>query len=166
MKTLAILGSARRGGNTERVLRRLIAGTSCEVVDLTAIRLAPFNYDQVYDDDFAALAARMLEADFVLLATPVYWYSYSAVMKQFIDRFSDFLSAEKDAGRKLRGKKFALLATGSDPIPDATMNQAFGKFCDYLGLKNQGCLYSQEDGLFTDANTANAIRSLLEPPRL
>lgn len=161
MKTLAILGSARSNGNTATVLNRLISGTSCEFVDLSRLRIEGFRYDQVYHDDFSELSAKILAADFVILATPVYWYSYSALMKAFIDRFSDFLSSQKSAGRLLRGKRFGLVSTGSDGIPDEALILSYSRFCSYLGIENAGCLYSQNDGPFTSASDEAKFRKLL-----
>lgn len=71
-------------------------------------------------------------------------------MKLFIDRFSDLLISRKPLGRKLRGCRFALLSTGSDPNPDQILNQAFSSFCEYLGVNNIGMIYSCEDGPFVD----------------
>ncbi|MCP4458779.1 MAG: NAD(P)H-dependent oxidoreductase [Cytophagales bacterium] len=40
------------------------------------------------------------------MATPVYWYSMSGIMKVFLDRIYDVLTIEKELGRKLHGKKW------------------------------------------------------------
>lgn len=161
MKTLAILGSARSNGNTAAVLNRLLSGTRCELVDLSRLKIGGFRYDQVYHDDFSELSAKILAADFVILATPVYWYSYSASMKALIDRFSDFLSSQKSSGRLLRGKRFGLVFTGSDSMPDEALTLSYSKFCSYLGIENVGCLYSQNDGPFTSTSDEARFRRLL-----
>jgi multimeric flavodoxin WrbA len=161
MKTLSILGSARSNGNTAAVLNRLISGTKCDLVDLSKLKIEGFRYDQVYYDDFSGLSAKILASDFVILATPVYWYSYSALMKVFIDRFSDFLSSQKSSGRLLRGKRFGLVSTGSDSIPDEALTLSYSRFCTYLGIENVGCLYSQNDGPFTSASDEAKFRKLL-----
>ena len=162
MKTLAILRSARSDGNTAVILRRLIANHGCEWVDLNELRIGHFRYDQEYDDDFMHLVTKMLDADVVILATPVYWYSYSAIMKIFIDRFSDLLSSQKPLGRQLRGKRFGLVFTGSDPVPDGTLISAYARFCTYLGLENIGYLYSQDSGPFTSASEEARFLALLK----
>ena len=86
---VAILGSARSNGNTAAVLTRFLDGRVCDVFDLLALQLAPFDYSQQYPPDgFLDLVRRMVEAPVVVFASPVYWYSVSAVMKAFIDRLS------------------------------------------------------------------------------
>ena len=48
--------------------------------------------------------------DTIIFATPVYWYSMSGILKVFIDRITDLLTIEKELGRKLRGKKMAVVS--------------------------------------------------------
>src|SRR4051794_12827914 len=100
-RPLAILGSARANGNTAAVLRRLLDGLDCDVVDLSTCRIAPYDYDHNYPvgDQFLALIERAIAAPITVVATPVYWYSYSTPTKVFIDRFSDLLGWRSDLGR-------------------------------------------------------------------
>lgn len=58
-----------------------------------------------FDDDFNAIAPAILEADAVVFATPVYWYSIPAQIKCVIDKLFSFCVAGKDIG----GKKCALI---------------------------------------------------------
>ena len=105
MNSIAILGSARSRGNTAAALQRLIAGSCCEVVDLQFCSVAPYNYESDYPegDQFLSVVQQIVRAPVTIIATPVYWYSYSTPMKVFIDRFSDLLTAHRDLGRQLRG---------------------------------------------------------------
>lgn len=157
---IAILGSARSEGNTARVLGRLVEGVSCEILDLNRQKITPFSYAQQYDedDDFISIVERMVVAPITLLATPVYWYSYSTPMKQFIDRFTDLLYSQKDLGRRLRGCRFGLLTTGYSPQPNAIVNEAFSSFCGYLGITNVGMVYASGDGPVHDEAPVQAIR--------
>lgn len=60
------------------------------------------------NDDYLNLMKQILEKyETLILATPVYWYSMSGIMKVFFDRLTDLLTIEKELGRKLRGKKIA-----------------------------------------------------------
>ena len=161
-QSIAILGSLRKDGNTSKALARLIHGCPCDVVNLAHQKIAHFSYAQEYaDDDFIGIVERVVGAPVTILATPVYWYSYSTPMKIFIDRFSDLLSSQKILGRRLRGCQFALLSTGSDSSPDASLNQAFDNFCSYLGISNIGMIYACEDGPFHDDQIALKVRSIL-----
>ena len=59
-----------------------------------------------FDDDFNIIAPAVLEADVVVFAMPVYWYSIPAQIKCVIDRLYAFCVAGKD----IAGKACALIA--------------------------------------------------------
>ena len=99
-----------------------------------------------------------------IIATPVYWYSYSTPAKIFIDRFSDLLQSEKELGRRLRGRNFALVTSGADPFPDKTLVEAFTRFCQYLGILYRGCVHAREAGEFEESEVVVQIRHLLTKP--
>ena len=166
MNSIAILGSARKDGNSSVVLQRLMAGHSCDVVDLHVSPVAPYNYGQVYPkgDMFLSIVQRIIQAPLTIIATPVYWYSYSTPTKVFIDRFSDLLPSHQELGPRLRGRRFALLSSSSEPFPDETMVEAFSRFCDYLGINYVGCAHAQEAGDFVDSETVARIRSYFTTP--
>jgi multimeric flavodoxin WrbA len=165
-RAIAILGSARSDGHTAALLSRLIADTDCELIDLNAARIAAFRYDQQYpaDDEFLAIVEKIIAARVTIFATPVYWYSFSAVMKSFIDRLSDLLMAHKPTGRRLRGCRFALLSSGSDNRPDPDLVSTFSRTCAYLGAEFIGSVYGEEGGPFIDDAPAQRIRELLMRP--
>ena len=161
---VAILGSARSNGNTAAVLRRLLDGRRCDVFDLLALRLAPFDYSQNYPpDDFLDVVRRMIDAPVVLFATPVYWYSMSAVMKAFVDRLSDLLMSQKELGRQLRGRRFALVTSSEEPDPDPDLVSMFRRTCEYLGVEYIGCVHAKAEGAFGDPALADRFRELLPP---
>lgn len=176
-RALAILGSARSDGHTAALLKRLIDGSNCEVIDLNAANIARFRYDQQYapDDEFMAIVEKMIAAPIVIFATPVYWYSYSAVMKSFIDRLSDMLMSQKAAGRRLRGDpnpdpqahaaprkgRWALLCSGSDTTPDHDLFSAFRRTCEYLGVECVAEVYAMESGPFINVDAVQTVRAFL-----
>ena len=55
----------------------------------------------VFDDDFTSVAKAILEADGIVLATPLYWYSWPWQIKATLDRFYSFLVG----GFDLKGKR-------------------------------------------------------------
>ncbi|MGH7132138.1 MAG: flavodoxin family protein [Phycisphaerales bacterium] len=162
-RALAILGSARCDGHTAALLKRLIGGSDCEVIDLNAANIARFRYDQRYadDDEFMAIVEKMIAAPIVIFATPVYWYSYSTVMKNFIDRLSDLLMSQKAVGRRLRGGRWALVSSGSDSEPDRDLFSTFRRACEYLGVQCVAEVYGVEGGAFVDEAAAKMIRAHL-----
>lgn len=160
---IAILGSARGDGNTSVALRRLVDGLGCHVFDLGRLDIAPFDYAQTYPDgdQFMAVVREVVVAPLTVFATPVYWYSYSSVMKQFIDRLSDLLKSQKEWGRRLRGRRFALLTTSSESAPDPDLVSAFGRLCGYLGVGYVGCVHAEAGGPFADPEAVRRVRGLL-----
>ena len=102
MKALAINGSPRKGGNTEILLRKALepiaaAGHKTEYVQVGGTRSRGCtacgacgrlkNKRCVIEDDIFNLAfAKMLEADAILIGSPVYFADVTAETKALIDR--------------------------------------------------------------------------------
>lgn len=59
-----------------------------------------------FGDDFNKIAPAVEEADGVVFAMPVYWYTMPAQVKAVLDKFYSFCVA----GRKIGGKKCALIS--------------------------------------------------------
>src|SRR5262249_20118667 len=64
-------------------------------------------------------------------------------------------------GRQLRGKRWALVSTGSDPTPDPDLISAFKRTCEYLGVEFVASVYGMEDGAFVDEQAAMRVRKYL-----
>lgn len=99
MKILAIVGSPRTKGNTNYLVDRALEeaellGVETEKVILSELEIKPcVGHDNCstfnlcpQNDDMNWLLDKFLEADGIILATPVYWYNVTAQMKTFIDR--------------------------------------------------------------------------------
>ncbi len=99
MKVLGIAGSPRRGGNTDLLLERAIAGArdgggQTEMVVLSELRIAPCQHCDgclaegrcVIDDDMQGLYPKLREADRLILASPVFFMGIAAQTKAMIDR--------------------------------------------------------------------------------
>lgn len=112
MKILAISGSVRRGANTEILLDEAMAGFRELGGEAELIRLGDLNIGPcrgclscerdgqcVQNDDMALLLAKAVAADGIILASPVYFWSISGLMKTFIDRTYAVYN-----DRSLRGK--------------------------------------------------------------
>ena len=135
-KTLIIMGSARGDGNTAAAARDLEQRTGGKVIDLLDHHIAPYDYDNNYPDadDFLSLARRIVTYDRFILASPVYWYSMSGVMKDFLDRFTDLLTYHKDLGRRLRGKEMGVLSCSAEQVVNPGFYEPFRLSADYLGM--------------------------------
>lgn len=170
MNVLALLGSPRKKGNTATLLRALLEGMAeagehtVREVFLHGRSIAPCrNCDRcrgagagrliargefcALDDDMRRLYPRFLEADLVVFATPVYWWSISAQLKLFIDRLYalDALAHPEH----FAGKKVVLLLTHEDPEPCSGAELTAGMFreiADYTDMHIVGDLrYSSGD---------------------
>jgi multimeric flavodoxin WrbA len=142
MKTAIVVGSARNKGNTEQLGLEVASKMSATLFNLSDYNISPFDYEFNHvNDDFLELMKKLLSFDRIILASPIYWYCASGVMKTFLDRFSDLLKVHKGLGRKLRGKPTALIATGCDKVPAPCFEEAFKLSYAYLGMIYQGLLY-------------------------
>ncbi len=69
----------------------------------------------INDDDFNELAERLIKVDGFILATPVYWYAPSGVLKNFIDRLTALENMIFHNERSLlEGKVAGFIVTGAD----------------------------------------------------
>lgn len=148
-EVLVIIGSSRRDSDTRKFVQNCFGRKEHTIIDLLDYRLEEYNYDHNYsaDDQFSEVLETMLSRDVIVFATPVYWYAMSARMKIMFDRFNDCLTIRKELGRKLRGKKIAMLSVGTDlEIPEG-FEVPFSRTADYLGMKYVGGVYfsSAED---------------------
>lgn len=99
MKALVVLGSPRKGGNTEILADQVIAGMKDGGADVELIRLADYRISPclacggcektgccVIQDDMQQLYPRIDSADRLVLVSPIYFYGVTALLKAFIDR--------------------------------------------------------------------------------
>jgi len=137
MKILTILGSPRNKetGNTGKVLdwvEKQLLADGHEVQSLHIIDFDVQGCGECFsckgeeqpelcaneDDDANMIFEKMIEADRVLLATPVFCWGFPAQLKCLIDRMyclvEDY-TLKPDYGSKLKGKPMALLVTSGGP---------------------------------------------------
>ena len=131
-----ILGSSNSSGDTYAIASYISEVTDIPIVDLLQINFSDFDYTfKNRDDDFFSLIEELINNyDIFILATPVYWYTMSAIMKRFLDRFSDLLKIHKETGVKLRGKKMAIVSCGSDRVLKEGFHMPFIETAKYLGM--------------------------------
>lgn len=99
-RIVAIYGSPRRNGNTSALLAEAVKGArSCgaivEEIVLRDKKISPCL--EIYEckksgecaikDDFQKIRDAIIEADAVMIASPVFFYTVSAHVKIFMDRF-------------------------------------------------------------------------------
>lgn len=130
---LCLLGSPRRRGNSDLLAAEVCAGFAAaggavEQVVLSDLDLRPCTgcnacVDDrpepcVLDDDMTTLYDRMLAADALLWATPVYSWAPSVPMKIVLDRQFAWGEYQKTHhARALAGRSVGLAVTYGDPDP-------------------------------------------------
>lgn len=98
-KVLGIAGSPRRKGNTELLLREFLRGSEESGLETDLNILSELNISPctscgscqrdgqcVINDGMQPMYYKLLEADYIVLASPVYFGGVSAQMKSCIDR--------------------------------------------------------------------------------
>ena len=151
MNHLVLLtASPRANGNSNILADAFINGASEEGVKVTRYDLARLHVhpclacNQCYqsgkaciqNDDFNEIAEAILNTDGLVLAAPVYWYTFPAQLKACLDRFYSFVIGE----RSLKGKKTALLTCCEENSSDTFDGLLFSynKTIELLGMESAG----------------------------
>jgi len=110
-----LAASSRPEGHTNQLMQYLAKSFEASYINLTEKNISYYDYEHRNEgDDFLPIIEALIEQDVIVLGTPVYWYTMSAQMKTFLDRWSDLLTIRKDLGRALAGKTLVLVSCGSD----------------------------------------------------
>jgi len=140
MHVLVISSSPRRDGNSRLLADAALEGAQAvgHAADLVVLddHLHHFLRDCrrcrdetgrcTIDDGYATLLRdRVLPADGIVFATPLYWYGVSGQLKTFFDRMFCFIAAsEPDSDRYVKGlvrKRLGLLLSSEETYPGATL---------------------------------------------
>jgi multimeric flavodoxin WrbA len=127
MRILGLVGSPRKGSNTDLLVTKILNGAGAsghltEKVYLYDLDIAPCvdcrscqkgKFQCVIDDGMQRLYPKLEGADVIAFGTPLYWYGPTGKMKLVIDRLRPFVSS-----KKLKGKK-AVLVVPSEEGADA-----------------------------------------------
>ena len=140
MKKVVIVGSSRNDGDTANLTKQLIEKSEWDLVNLNDYEFSYFDYEHKNrNDDYLNLMKQIAEKyETLIFATPVYWYSMSGIMKVFFDRLSDLLTIEKELGRKLRGKKMAVISCSTGENLGENFWLPFSESARYLGMEYIG----------------------------
>lgn len=103
MYLLAIHGSPRKNGNTEVLLDSFLKGVQKSPITYEKIRLSELKYlpciecgecevkgECVLEDDLKEIYPKILKADFLVVATPIFFYSHTSYVQAFFERFQAF----------------------------------------------------------------------------
>jgi multimeric flavodoxin WrbA len=131
MKVLGLFGSPRRGGNTELLLEEALKGAKSEGAEVDRIYLPDYTItpckechgcDQtgscVILDDMQKIYPKLLEADVIILASPIFFYGVTAWAKALIDRSQalwarKYLLKDPSLGKEGKKRKGFLISVGA-----------------------------------------------------
>jgi multimeric flavodoxin WrbA len=170
---LILLGSPRTRGNTACLAARLAegarqAGAEVETVYLHELDIRACDacdlcketgVDCAIEDDMQSIYPKLRSADALVLASPVYWFTYSAQLKLCIDRMYGLFQNERHLfdGRQVG----MLLVYGDDDLYLSGGINAIHTVettCRYLGANFAGLVH----GSVSDPGDAEKRPDLLE----
>ncbi len=174
MKIIGITGSPRKNGNTELLTAHALKAIAEEGLDTELVRLAGLDIRPCdaclacntqekcpIKDDFFPVYLKMKEADGIILASPVYYGSATALIKGLMER-AGYVSAH--SGRPFQGKVGGPLVVARRAGQNFTLAQLTFWF-QILGLvvpgstywnmafgRNKGAVTGDEEGMKTAWN--------------
>jgi len=99
MKVLGLFGSPRRGGNTDLLLEEMLRGAQAQGAEIERVFLSDWDVsgcrecrrceidgDCVIQDQMQRLYPKLLQADYIILASPIFFYGVTSQAKRMIDR--------------------------------------------------------------------------------
>lgn len=151
MKIAAFMGSPRKHKNTDVILDAFLMGIKensndeinnvflqkYKISNCLACDSCMNTHKCVVNDDMQDIYPIFEEADVVVFATPIYWWSMSGQMKSFIDRLYAV------GGAKMKGKKAYLLMTYGGELPNSgpeLVQKTFEDIFEYVGIELKGVL--------------------------
>jgi len=156
-KVMIVVGSPRKKGNSAALAKQVAAGAKAsdarvETFFLHYMNIKPCtacdacrkkkDVDCIIQDDMQVLYPKLREADAIVIASPIYWFTVSAQTKVFMDRW---YGLGGDEGYELAGKKFGVLLSygDADPFASGAVNalRTFQDALHYIGAEMVGMVY-------------------------
>lgn len=151
---LVMTGSPRKNGNSETLANAFIKGAKSKGHVVTVFDTATKTVKGcracnacwskgdacVFEDGFRELAPLLAEADLIVLATPLYWFGFTAQIKAAIDKFYSFMVPA--CKQKLKATEMALLMCAEDARQQAYVGAVgtYKEICDFLQVKDRGMI--------------------------
>ena len=143
---LVLIGSPRRNGNTALLAEAFArgAGGGVELLRVTDYSIRPcLGCNACYNseghacaqkDDMALICQKLMRADTLIVASPVYFYGVSAQLKTLIDRLHTPMRNE------FRIKRLGLILAGAASLPDLfdPIVMQYRMICRFFGLEDIG----------------------------
>lgn len=161
-KILVLKSSPRINGNSNTLADWVAAGAresgaEVEVFSLHEMNIQPCDACNecretggvcVIGDDMQTLYPKLRQADGIVLASPIYWFTYSAQLKLCIDRW---YALQAPDGNELAGKQFGIVLTyGDSDLHDSGGINAIHTFEStfrYIKADIAGIVHGSADGV-------------------
>lgn len=182
VKVLGLFGSPRRGGNTDILLEEMLkgaeeAGLQIERIIISQLKFSPciecHGCDEtgecVLNDDMEKVYPKLVEADCIILASPIFFYGVTAWTKAFIDRVQSLWVRKyrlklppEEPGRRRKGFFISVGATKGARLFDGAM-LTVKYFFDAVGADFAGqLLFKGVEDKGDIRNHPNALREVFE----
>lgn len=168
-KILVLTGSPRKNGNSEALADAFIEGAQTKGNSVFKFECANKNIRTciacntcystgkacTLDDDFNELPPYLKEADVVVFACPLYWFTFPASIKLVIDKFYALLIGNVDISKK----DAYLLVCGEDININAFdgIILTYKQLVNYLDWEDKGQIIVPNVRKIGDINTSSAI---------
>jgi multimeric flavodoxin WrbA len=147
-------GAKASGAKVDSIYLHGLDIRACDACDLCEL-----GKGCVINDDMQGLYPKLEAADAIVLASPVYWFTFSAQMKLCIDRWYAYQSSD---WQELQCKKFALILTygDADLYTSGGINaiNTLETMCRFLNAEIAGMVY----GTMSDVGDAEKQTELME----
>ncbi len=176
MKVIGINGSARKDGNTALIIRKVFEELNKEEIETELVQLADYEIrpcrgcfackgrgNCVFTNDgFADIFNRMVEADGIVLGSPVYSADVSAGMKAFLERGGVVVATNPGLLRHKVGAAVAAVRRGGGMTTVDTMNHfMLNKEMVVVGSTYWNMVYGRNPGdVLTDDEGMANMRNL------
>ncbi|QTD42789.1 flavodoxin family protein [Sporosarcina sp. Te-1] len=174
MSIAVLYGGSRPNGNTETLTKIAIQGLDVEEIYLKEYTIEPIADKrhaeegfQEINDDYNLIIDRILPHDILIFSTPIYWYSMTGTMKNFVDRWSQTLrdSNYPNFKKQMSQKRAYVIAVGGDNpyTKGLPMIQQFHHIFDFIGTRFEGYIIGEgnkPDDIIQDKKALSAAEQL------
>jgi len=147
-KIAVLIGSPRRGGNTDMLAQAFIDGidkqkNTVEIISVADVKVGGCtgcnacyvnNSLCVQKDDMQDIYNKLTDAETIVIATPIYFYGISSQLKSIVDRLHNPIR------NTFHVKKLVLLMVCADTIPTVfdSVVTMYQSVLSYFSLQNGG----------------------------
>jgi len=177
-KVLILMGSPRKTGNSAVLAEHLANGVRGEGAHVETLYIHGMDINPctgcdecqgedangcIIDDGMQDVYGKLREADSIVFASPIYWFSVTAQLKMVIDRIYAIGGGDKNI---LTGKRIGVLLVyaDSDPFTSGAINalRMFQDISGYLGTTIVDMVYGSAYEAGEIANDSEVLKQALE----